>query len=89
MADITAVFGEVLPSQESKKSACEKVELVSSQEAKALVDWSLDPPAMIRIGGDGFTEMAKMETIPTSAFQIAVFANGDRVESCYTFELHF
>ncbi len=89
MADITAVFGEAKPSQESAKSDCGEVEVLSSQEAKALVDWSLDPPAMIRIGSDGFTEIAKMETIPTSAFQIAVFANGDRIESCYAFELHF
>ena len=41
---------------------------------------------MVRIGGDGFTEIAAMESPPGAAFQIAVFANGDRIESCYIFE---
>ncbi len=101
MADITAVFGGKPSQRETERERentdceevadCEEVEVLSSQdpEAQTLVDWSLDPPAMIRIGGDGFTEIAVMETIPTSAFQIARFANGDRIESGYIFELHF
>ncbi len=86
MEEITAIFGV-----HSKEN--DDVELVSSQEAKApakaQIDWSLDPPCMVRIHGDGFTEMAKMVTVPDSAFQIALFANGDRIESGYTLDLHF
>ena len=82
MAEITKVFPQVsLPIQD--------VESSQEAEAKTLVDWSLNPPCMVRIGGDGFTEIAAMESPPGAAFQIAVFANGDRIESCYIFELHF
>ena len=82
MAEITKVFPQVsLPIQD--------VESSQEAEAKTLVDWSLNPPCMVCIGGDGFTEIANMESPPGAAFQIAVFANGDRIESCYIFELHF
>ena len=84
MAEITKIFPQVsLPIQDVE----------SSQEAEAktrdLVDWSLRPPCMVRIGSDGCLEKAAMESPPGAAFQIAVFENGDRIESCYIFELHF
>ena len=91
MAEITKVFPQVsLPIQDvdSSSQEAEAKTLVEATEA-TIVDWSLNPPCMVRIGGDGFTEIAAMESPPGAAFQIAVFANGDRIESCYIFELHF
>ena len=90
--DINAVFGSPT-ALDLDPSSQEPIIVSDTKEAKAAVktqvDWSLDPPAMIRIDSVGFTEIAKMESIPDSAFQIAVFANGDRIESCYIFEIHF
>ena len=85
MAEIAKVFPQVsLPIQD--------VESSQEAEAKTLVDWSLNPPCMVRIGGDGFTEIAAMES-PQVLLSRLLFSQMETESNLviflsYTFELH-
>lgn len=44
-------------------------------------DWSTIPPSVYRLSEDGSTEYAEMKTVNGCPFKLAVFKNGEEIDS--------